>query len=259
MARVVILSPHLDDAVLSVGAFIAEASRGGNSVDVVTVFANNPDSSEPASAWDISAGFPTAQAAAVARRQEDQRALARVGARPVWIPLADEEHYPRPSRADVERAVAPLVSTADLILCPGYPLAHPDHKSLSDVVRDLFDGDRDRVSFYVEQPYAHAVLMGQSRRTPPTKSVARGVADLLLHAATGWRPRSGLLPPDPFSRQLESVRAGSRAFLQKHWAIAAYSSQMDGLAPLVRVRIALYELGMRGECVSAGTPLIDRR
>lgn len=47
----VVLSPHLDDAVLSLGATIARLSRHGRSVRVVTAFANDPTSRAPAGPW----------------------------------------------------------------------------------------------------------------------------------------------------------------------------------------------------------------
>ena len=88
---VAVLSPHLDDAILSLGAAISGA-RGD--VRVVTVFAGDPDSTLAAGEWDSRAGFRTVGEAARARREEDALACADVGARPVWLPFVDDQYPP---------------------------------------------------------------------------------------------------------------------------------------------------------------------
>ena len=68
--RLVVVSPHLDDAVLSLGATMASAARNGAHVTVLTVFACDPQSSAPAEWWDRAGGFRTLGEAACARREE---------------------------------------------------------------------------------------------------------------------------------------------------------------------------------------------
>ena len=87
--RVAVLSPHLDDAVLSLGAAIARAVREGATVTIVTVFAGDVDSALPASNWDRLAGFATEGEAAAARRVEDATACALLGAEPRPLPFPD--------------------------------------------------------------------------------------------------------------------------------------------------------------------------
>jgi LmbE family N-acetylglucosaminyl deacetylase len=91
-ARVVVLSPHLDDGVFSLGAAIARTTAANGEVKVVTVFANDPASTEPPSAWDAACGFGSVGEAATVRREEDDRACRLVGAQPVWLPFADDDH-----------------------------------------------------------------------------------------------------------------------------------------------------------------------
>ncbi len=86
--RLVILSPHLDDAALSLGATIAYASEVGLAVTVLTVLAGDPDSEEPAGTWDTICGFATAGEAARVRRAEDANACEILGAEPMWLPFA---------------------------------------------------------------------------------------------------------------------------------------------------------------------------
>lgn len=83
-----IVSSHLDDAVLSCGGRIASASRKGRQVVVVTVFAApaplNP-TSLLARQYHRLMGFDDPQL----RRREDMAALARLGARAVHLDHLD--------------------------------------------------------------------------------------------------------------------------------------------------------------------------
>ena len=57
--RIVVVSPHLDDGVLSLGAAIASWARAGATVELLTVLACDPDSEAPAGGWDRRGGFAT--------------------------------------------------------------------------------------------------------------------------------------------------------------------------------------------------------
>src|SRR4029079_13576625 len=52
--QITVVSPHLDDAVFSTGAFISSLGRNGIRVRILTVFGNEPSSECAASAWDRS-------------------------------------------------------------------------------------------------------------------------------------------------------------------------------------------------------------
>jgi LmbE family N-acetylglucosaminyl deacetylase len=150
--RVAILSPHLDDAVYSLGAAISESSRSGADVSLITVFAGDPNSSRPASEWDRRFGFRLAGEAARARRKEDRRACALLGAVPVWLPFDDQ--YGRSVEDDqVWNAIRDAVGQADTVLVPGFPLDHEDHVRLAQLALAREFAAR-RLAFYVEQPYA---------------------------------------------------------------------------------------------------------
>jgi len=147
--RVAVLSPHLDDAILSLGAAIAHSRA---EITVVTVFAGDPDSAEPAGPWDSRAGFRTEGDAARARRREDELACRDVGARAVWLPFGDHQ-YPRDDDGAVAAAVEEAVAGADTVLVPAFPLLHDDHSRLLALVERSGLGGR-RLGRYVEQPYA---------------------------------------------------------------------------------------------------------
>src|SRR5436305_15085471 len=77
--RVVVVSPHLDDAVLSCARFMA-AHPG---CTVVTVFAGTPPAyPEPMRLWDEQSGFAPGDDVMDARRHEDCAALAVLDATP---------------------------------------------------------------------------------------------------------------------------------------------------------------------------------
>lgn len=160
---VVVLSPHLDDAIFSLAAAIANATREGARVRVVTVFAGDPESSRPCGDWDTRAGFSTVGEAARARRLEDARACRLVGAEPIWLPYPDEEQGEPPGEKEVRGALSSAVDGADAVLVPGFPLAHHDHEWLATLIRSLELAPK-RIISYLEQPYA----LFHSVRYPPT-------------------------------------------------------------------------------------------
>ncbi len=149
--EVAIVSPHLDDAVLSLGAAISRAGRHGVQPVVLTVLAGDPRSDVPAGEWDAQAGFGTAGEAARERQREDAEACRLLGARPIWLPFSDHQ-YPRGgSEETVRAAVVEAVGSASVLL-PGFPLMNDDHRWLRRVLDGAFEPGRTAV--YVEQPYA---------------------------------------------------------------------------------------------------------
>lgn len=126
MTQMLVVSPHLDDAVLSLGATMTHVARSGASVAVLTVFAGNPESTRPASGWDRQAGFETEGEAATARRSEDLEACRIVGAAPTWLPFAPGSYGDRRDPDEVWSALAPSVTRADTVYVPGFPLTNED-------------------------------------------------------------------------------------------------------------------------------------
>jgi LmbE family N-acetylglucosaminyl deacetylase len=151
--RLVVVSPHLDDAVLSVGATIAHAVESGSQVEILTVFACAPDSQAPADEWDRKSGFATEGQAAQQRRREDASACAILGVTPHWFEFGAQPYDKRASMEEVVAAVTAVTAGADTVLMPGFPLAHADHAALTNSL--LAHGLNCRnVGLYAEQPYA---------------------------------------------------------------------------------------------------------
>lgn len=151
--RIVVVSPHLDDGVLSLGASIASWVRGGVQVELLTVFACAPDSEAPTEGWDARGGFQTEGEAAQARRDEDRRACAALGAAPYWLAFGSLDYDRHGDDAAIREAVVARLANAESVLLPGHPLTHPDHAWLADAVRP--EALATRVGYYAEQPYTH--------------------------------------------------------------------------------------------------------
>ena len=216
--RVVVVSPHLDDAVLSLAATIAAAVRLGAEWTIVTVFAGNPDATGPARRYDRRCGFLSAADAAIMRRREDERACAILGATPVWLPFGEVQHGSVEDADLVWTALEPHVNNAELLLLPGFPLAHRDHAWITELV--LARARKNvRIGFFAEQPYAGALpVLGDRQgfvagRRVRWVSLRAGIADRFAKGRAsraywsqfrtfGWHlPRRCLLPELLWTRE----------------------------------------------------------
>lgn len=143
----VVVAPHLDDAVLSYAGHMVAAVEAGRTVRVVTVF---------------SAG----DAAMEARRAEDLAALALIGAEPVHLGRLDApfrsaryagsavllawDAADEATVHEVAEALAAIAGEAELV----GPLGvgnHVDHRIVHRAVAQV----SGRAQFYEDRPYAH--------------------------------------------------------------------------------------------------------
>ena len=94
---------------------------------MATVAAGRPGP-HPLTDWDRACGFQEGDDVVGVRREEDRRAVALLGARPVWFDFLDVQYGPPASSTDVAWAVEALLreSGADLVAMP-VGLHHPDH------------------------------------------------------------------------------------------------------------------------------------
>jgi LmbE family N-acetylglucosaminyl deacetylase len=159
--RIVVVSPHLDDAVLGCSYLLA-AHPG---ITVVTAFAGRPvEYPRPMQHWDTLCGFVEGDEVHVARRAEDTAALAVFGATPVWLDYVEHSYIGRPDWVrpgkivdaldDALRALAPSA-----VFAP-FGLGNPDHDSTHEaclLVRERMSTNEEAPSWfcYEDTGYKH--------------------------------------------------------------------------------------------------------
>ena len=160
------MSPHLDDAVLSLAATIFRATRAGSYVRIVTVFSGDAESDRPASGWDSLSRFATEGEATRRRREEDAEACSVVGADRRYLDFSEPVYAGFPEPAAIVAEVNESVSDVDAVLVAGFPLIHRDHRWLTE---QLLSGGLEcaRVGLYIEQPYRHQKMRYHRVRLDP--------------------------------------------------------------------------------------------
>jgi len=207
----IVLSPHLDDGVLSCGARLAATTAGGGRARVITVFAGDePESPAGALAARLRAQWrlPAGQVVA-ARRDEDLAACARLGADAEHWPLREALYrvdvngaplYPTlgalfgevaaddaPALAAVTERVAAL-PPARLLLAPLGVGGHVDHRA----VRCAAEASGREIAYYEEFPYSEWKWLAVERA---------------LGGRRGWDAEALAVTPELAERRLEAIRA----------------------------------------------------
>ena len=196
----VILSPHLDDAVLSCWHLLS----GTDEVRIVNVFAGVPGGA--AGWWDRLTGATDARNRMRERRHEDRAALAIVGRDATNLDFMDAQYRSNGDEPSTLEAVLAHVEPHDTVWVPAALRGHRDHA----LVRDAGLALRDRgheVAFYADLPQVGLAA-------PP--------APLDLRA----------LRPEPH-------RLDAGAFERKLMAVGCYATQvaaLERMAPLHELR-----------------------
>jgi LmbE family N-acetylglucosaminyl deacetylase len=134
-----VISPHLDDAVFSCGVAIAAA----HDALVCTVFAGAPRDAM-VTGWDTQCGFANAHEAMRARRAEDAAALDALGARHVHLGFLDSQYAgDHASTSDeIASSLEGVIRTAPRrTLCIPLGLFHSDHDLVHRAARKLWLAD----------------------------------------------------------------------------------------------------------------------
>jgi LmbE family N-acetylglucosaminyl deacetylase len=229
-----ILSPHFDDAVLSLGGCIAKSPERAV---IVTVFAGTP-TDEVAGRWDRLSGFAGAADAMRARSQENDAALAVLGVPPGQIRnLAHlDAQYRRLDGTppvdlrsviaeDIRQVVHDYGGRVNL-LAPASAW-HPDHQIVTEAALDLCKGggcSQAELFLYQDQPYAYLEL----RRTSliPLRFVQFARLANIVRERFGFGLEAGLLG-------LEEAQIA-----KKSSALKQYKSQFPVIRHLLRKMIA---------------------
>jgi LmbE family N-acetylglucosaminyl deacetylase len=198
---VVVVSPHLDDAVFGCGQLLF-AHPGSF---VITALAGPPASYERVTGWDVAAGFQPGDDVIAARRAEDRAALALLHARPVWLDFPDDQYGGSPSVDLLARALDRAIMATGLttIYLP-LGLFHNDHKLTHAAMLRVLDRHPGFAWYGYEEPNYRLVANLRSERLRA-----------LLAAGIIATPAGG------------SFAAGREA---KRAAVAEYRSQLRALA-----------------------------
>ena len=201
----VVISPHLDDAVFGCGQMLA-AHPGST---VVTVFAGMPADAEQVAEWDVRCGFENAREAVTGRRDEDRKALALLGARPLWLDFTDSQYGPAPSVDDIATVLRAVLRAfvGHRVLYP-LGLFHSDHRLVHEAsAAALTEHPNDQVLVYEDALYRALPRLLQARLA---ELLQRGIA------AT----------PIPIAMKTDATDAG-----RKTRAVSAYASQLRAFGP----------------------------
>jgi LmbE family N-acetylglucosaminyl deacetylase len=224
---VTVVSPHLDDAVLSCGRLLCSCPGS----TVVTVFAGGTGSSDRVTEWDARCRFTQGQDVMAARRSEDCRALAVLSAAPDWMVEKQDEYRTTEVEFDtLATALRAAVEKAgnEVVIAP-LGLAHVDHRIVSSVCLKMSEEGvvGSEWLFYADLPYA---LRGRS----------------VQHRLEEIGDQGVLLEP-------MEMTSGSR--LRKLEAVMRYKSQRYGLGTKVMVSTVMADERYWRRSLEAPSPL----
>ena len=279
-SKLVIFSPHLDDAVLSLGATISREVAAGREVEVVSCFTSGPplDSIQPE--HRVFGDYSM-------RREEDKRAITALGAKFRWLDLHERiwrqpplpksrgvfptHVFATPPKMDdfaelksIRAALADYLDAGATIYAPLAIGHHVDHVevALASLREVLGRGAFDRIHFY-EDPYAlgrgcrkqHFVAKRRMWRAfgAPAWASPRVGALLRLVALVARGPKiEDYLPEaDRLDWQCTPYAVGERDEERKLTAISEYVSQVRAFGGMDRVRAFI----SRGHKMLGGEPI----
>jgi LmbE family N-acetylglucosaminyl deacetylase len=222
-----ILSPHLDDAVLSCWHLLA----GTQDVRVLNVFAGVPRDLGASGWWDALTGATDAGTRVAERLDEDRRALARAGRGAINLRFVDAQYRRRrPSAAALERAIGEHAMGS--VYAPAAVSGHPDHLLVRDCALALRRSGIE-VRLYADLP--HAVVFGWpgwiSGQSDGRYLRPERLWDWWLGTA-GLDARSMQADLHPMNGMLDAKRQ----------AIDDYHTQARALAPMLGADRLAYEL-----------------
>lgn len=227
MTGILAVSPHLDDAVFSAGARLAEHAMAGNRVTVATCFTGNV--AEPqgfALACQLDKGLGPEVDYMALRRAEDVEACAAIGATPLHLPLLEAPHRGYDSAAvlfgprlasdtvlpDLIAALEQVAGECrpDLVYGPYGVGNHVDHHLVREAVEQVFA--ETPVVWWEDYPYA-------MREPAPPAGVIRlpvngEAAERKLAATLAYRSQLGF--------QFGGVDAAAEALRQ--WRVEGFAS-----------------------------------
>ncbi len=210
MDPLVIVSPHLDDAVLSCGQMMA----GRPDVTVVTVFAGTPQRKRMLTTYDRNCGFASAFDAMKARRHEDTAAM-------LWLSAADPVHLDHldhqyrgtpvlePGELDqIAEQIAVVVDElgADVVIGP-LGISHDDHEQTRVAFERALTLCRQSIEAWLYEDLPSRVLYPE--HVPPALEWWRTM---------GYKPELGF----PGTGDRDRKRGAVAQYRSQSWALDEY-------------------------------------
>jgi LmbE family N-acetylglucosaminyl deacetylase len=215
-----VISPHLDDAVLSCGQLI-KAKPGAT---IMTILAGFPSGAH--AGWSgQTTGLPMARDANLMRREEDRCATHVLGAQTVWIDIHAQEYGPDASERllAIREAIDSAVATTEArsVFVP-LGVTHPDHVIVSDAALLAVVASSLESYVYMDMPYGQA-RPGEVRRR--LRRIARKFQiDLVAPFAGDLQSKSEAV--NAYSSQIKALRQGfgktfNRVFVdpERYWRV----------------------------------------
>ena len=226
-APTVVVSPHLDDAVLSCWHLLS----GDREVTVVNVFSAIPP---PGTLgwWDRLTRADDSAERMRARHREDEAALAGVGVRRVNIDLLDSQYRQNGHVPGVREALAPFLEEAELVYAPAALLPMVEDHAM---VRDAVATVRRDLRLYADLP--HAVLYGL-----PTWVAGD---DDVLDVGPVWDARLAEVGFGGDAAQAEVHALSEEAFGAKLEAVRRYETQLPALEREASLEMLRWEVTWR--------------
>lgn len=210
--RLLAVSPHLDDAVLSCGLLLAAHPDAV----VCTIFTSAPQENMTTD-WDRESGFADAFAAMRTRKLEDVRALSSLGASPIHLPFCDAQYLSSPSHAELAAALKETfmkVWPATLLIPLG--LFHSDHTLVANACLASMGWFGDAtVLAYEDVPY-------------------RKIPHILQERLIALLERGFVAEPV----DITNLETDPRHYQLKQTALAQYESQLRAFGPEGRAGLA---------------------
>ena len=245
LSRILVVSPHFDDAAMGAGHLIASY----DDTTVVTVLAGRPPAyPDVPSDWDALGGFVAGDDVVATRREEDVAAMAVLESATTGSSSPTTSTWPprtgRRRPTSHPSSVPPSPRESDLRLLP-MGLGNPDHVMVHDACLLVRQEQPEREWFcYEDHGYKHLPGMlawrvakllrpspgplPPSSRTCPTKSASDGPSGPTRHRSPRW---SGTTPPTAAWRGASRSSSGTwrrRRRAGKGWRTSSEARAWNG-------------------------------
>lgn len=229
-----VVSPHFDDAVLSIGGEIG-ASPGSI---VATVFSGFPRDRDQITSWDSISGFVNAHQAVTGRRLEDGYALAILSAGQLLLDFVDGQYGESITHQRVGRYLVNVFAERPRLLPVG-PLGieHADHLCTADAYLDAVTHLKlENFWLYADLPYYREYPRQAQRRLQRLRKFGLRVAPVKLDSPAVARKRSALAC---YSSQIRTLHGRDVDAPELVWQVSRSGlDDLPGSLALLRSNVA---------------------